>query len=403
MMMDKKQSPMHLQVAKLLIEQLKAGTAPWQKPWSAPDKRLEMMPYNFQSGKRYRGINAIHLLLSDRGDPRWMTFKQAEASGLRVARGEKGTLIQFVKTHERKKLRDDQGKQVYNELGEPIMEMVSLPRPIISNAWVFNAEQIQNMPEMSLPTSHLSWDPIERAEMLISNSGADISHQYIDEAYYHIRYDAIVVPKAEQFEHAKGYYATVMHELAHWTGHPSRLDRSKFFQNGLHQYAREELRAEIASMIIGAELGIGNDHGQHVAYLQGWIDILQDNPLEILTASVDAEKIFSFLSSLERKQELTMNVTKEMGEALKSNKSYLSTGDTIHYKGHTYLIQGHLKQGRLRVKQLPSAICFTLSGQDKLYNSLLAVKLNALQQQTSQPIAQSSALVLPTFPLTPKR
>jgi hypothetical protein len=238
--------------------------------------------------------------------------------------------------------------------------------------------------------------------MLISNSGADISHQYIDEAYYHIRYDAIVVPKAEQFEHAKGYYATVMHELAHWTGHPSRLDRSKFFQSGLHQYAREELRAEIASMIIGAELGIGNDHGQHVAYLQGWIDILQDDPLEILTASVDAERIFSFLSSLEQKQELKVSAAKETGEALSPHKSYLSTGDCIHYKGHTYLIQGHLKQGLLRVKQLPSEICFTLSAQDKLYNSLLHVKLNSLQQQTSQPISQSSA-ILPNISLTPKR
>ena len=88
-------------VAEKLIEQLKQGTAPWQKPWAAGEAG-SFIPHNPTTGKRYKGINAIHLLSEGREDPRWMTYQQAKGEGAQVRKGEKGTPIQYwVSLHKR--------------------------------------------------------------------------------------------------------------------------------------------------------------------------------------------------------------------------------------------------------------------------------------------------------------
>lgn len=386
--MDKPQEPLYVQVAQRLIEQLKAGTSVWQKPWSDEGIPAFSMPYNQQTGQRYKGINAMNLLLSGREDPRWLTFKQAEAAGFRVNRNEKGTLIQYVKTHELKKLRDDKGMPLYDDNGNALSERLPLQRAIVSNAWVFNAEQMSGLPPLSLNTPVIDWDPVKRAEQLIAHSGAEIDHKFIDRAYYHIRYDVITVPDRSQFSSSSGYYATLLHELAHWTGHPSRLDRESLMNSGIQAYAKEELRAEIASMLIGDELGIGHDPSQHASYVESWVSILEDSPAEIHAASMDAEKIFSFLQDIELKAQKEISVEPGSQEvSLQSSAQglkYLSTGDEIAYKGNLYKIQGHLKQGRLRVEQLPSGLQFTLSRSDQLYASLLEVKLGEMLQNSAR-------------------
>ena len=96
-------------------------------------------------------------------------------------------------------------------------------------------------------------------------SGAQIRHHAGDGAYYAPAIDAIHMPNRERFHDAAGYYATALHELGHWTGHETRLARDLSNPFGSEGYAREELRAEIASMILGDELGIGHDPGQHAA------------------------------------------------------------------------------------------------------------------------------------------
>ncbi|QNN43002.1 ArdC family protein [Pedobacter roseus] len=378
--MDSRNQPLYLQVAQRLIEQLKAGTSPWQKPWNGNGIPAFSMPYNQQTLKRYKGINAINLLLSAREDPRWMTFRQAELAGYRVNRNEKGTLIQFVKTQERCPVLDDRGSPVLDGEGNPLLESRPLSRAIVSNAWVFNASQISGIPPLiEQPGRKIDWDPIERAEELIRHSGARINHQFIDQAYYHISFDLITLPERIQFSSPAGYYATLLHELAHWTGHPSRLDRESLMKNGIEAYAREELRAEIASMLLGDELHIGHDPSQHAAYVESWVSILENNPVEIHSAAMDAEKIFSFLIGIEfelkRKLEQQTRHAALPGEDRSVNIRYLTTGDEIGYKGNLYQIQGHLKQGRLRVVQLPSGLHFTLSMGDGLYQSLLKVKL----------------------------
>ncbi len=139
-------------------------------------------------------------------------------------------------------------------------------------------------------------------EHILKASGASITHAPGDRAFYRPATDSIHLPDRGQFPTADNYYATALHELGHWTGHPSRLDRDLAHPFGSEGYAKEELRAEIASMIVGDELGIGHDPGQHAAYVGSWIKALQDEPLEVFRAAADAEKIHDYVLAFEQKQ-----------------------------------------------------------------------------------------------------
>ena len=291
--------PFHEVVAEKLIEQLKAGTAPWQRPWE-PGEPNAYLPMNPTTGKRYKGINAIHLMAQGRSDGRWMTYKQAAAVGAQVRKGEKGTPIQYWKFSEEQNKVDEIGRPVLNAKGEPVKETVQLERPRVFFATVFNAEQIDGLP----PTQkkEQTWSAVERAEHILKASGASITHAPGDSAFYRPATDSIHLPDRGQFPSADNYYATALHELGHWTGHPSRLDRDLAHPFGSEGYAKEELRAEIASMVVGDELGIGHNPGQHAAYVGSWIKTLQNEPLEVFRAAADAEKIHDYVLAFEQKQ-----------------------------------------------------------------------------------------------------
>jgi antirestriction protein ArdC/phage/plasmid primase-like uncharacterized protein len=302
MMMEQKKSFPET-VAEELIEQLKAGAAPWQKPRSSGIPTT--LPTNPVTGKRYRGINAIHLLAQSRGDPRWMTYNQAKSQGAQVRKGETGTRIQFWQFHEER----DNG------------ERVKLERPRILSAVVFNADQIDGLPEVK-PTLP-DWNPAERAENILAASGANIkggSH-----AYYQPDTDSIHLPEKSQFASVDAYYVAALHELGHWTGHESRLARDLAHPFGSEGYAKEELRAEITSMILGDELGIGHDPRQHAAYVASWIKILENDPLEIFRATADAEKINANVLNLEHVRAL--NIEQEQGgNTMKTETEAMSIG-----------------------------------------------------------------------------
>lgn len=289
----------HEAVADRLIEQLKAGTAPWQRPWE--DGAGYSLPMNPTTGKRYKGINAIHLMGQGREDPRWMTYNQAAAQGAQVRRGEKSTSVQYWKFDEEVTKRDANGKPVLNSEGDPVKVRVELERPRVFFAAVFNGEQIDGLPPLPPKAKH-EWDPVERAEQILKASKAEIHHGG-NRAYYSPAADVIQVPEKDQFASPDRYYATALHELGHWTGHESRLDRDLKHPFGSEGYAREELRAEIASMILGEELGVGHDPGQHAAYVKSWIKALEDDPLEIFRAAADAEKIQGYVLGLAQKHE----------------------------------------------------------------------------------------------------
>ncbi|WP_417519310.1 zincin-like metallopeptidase domain-containing protein [Marinobacter sp.] len=292
--------PFHEVVAEKLIEQLKAGTAPWQRPWN-PGEPNSHLPMNPTTNKRYKGINAIYLMAQGRSDARWMTYKQALAVDAQVRKGEKGTPVQYWKFSEEQTKVDKHGKPVFDAEDKPVKETVMLERPRVFFATVFNAEQIDGLPPVQQKTEQ-QWNAVERAEHILNASGAKITHVSGNRAFYQPSTDSITMPERSQFESADRYYATTLHELAHWTGHPSRLDRDLSHPFGSEGYAKEELCAEIASMILGDELGIGHDPDQHVAYVDSWIKVLQDDPLEVFRASANSEKVHDYVLAFEQTQ-----------------------------------------------------------------------------------------------------
>lgn len=289
--MAEKKTAFHEQLAEKIITQLEAGTAPWQRPWDAPPISL---PHNESTGKPYRGGNLLNLMLAGYSDPRWLTYNQAKERGYQVKKGEKGALIQTFRLHQEKQLRDLKGNLVRDERGSPVIEQIKLTRPIIRNFVVFNAQQITGL--LPLVSTPHQWDGVEQIDKLLAASGAHIEHRSGNKAYYSPGQDMIVMPLKEQFSDPERYYSTALHELGHWTGHESRLNRPFVNAFGSEGYAREELRAEISSMLVGQRLGISHDPGQHMAYVDAWVKMLKEDPAEIVRACQDAEKINNYLS-----------------------------------------------------------------------------------------------------------
>ena len=287
-------------VAAELIEQLKQGTAPFQKPWS-PEMGSDL-PYNHSTGNYYRGGNALALMMQHYDDPRWMTYKQAQAVGAQVRKGEKGTQLVKLVTHVERNAKDDNGKVIRDADGQALKERERLENPYLKSFTVFNAEQIDGLPAYDKKAVPVFADH-ERAEKLLAASGAEIVHLNADRACYAPGSDKIYLPPKEQFHNDGGYYATALHELGHWTGHESRLNRPLMNEFGTPAYAREELRAEISSMMTTRELGIPHDPNQHAAYVENWIQVLKDDPAEIIHASRDAAKIKDFIMAFEQNVE----------------------------------------------------------------------------------------------------
>ena len=320
--MAEEKKPFHQRVADKLIEQLKQGTAPWQKPWETTGS--SGLPFNPTTGKRYRGVNVLNLMSEGRVDNRWLTYKQAAAQGAQVRKGEKGSLVQYWQFEEERVVRDESGKPVLDAEGRQRKEKVELERPRAFYAVVFNAEQIDGLPPIATTTHE--WNPVDRAEAILQASGAKITEEAGDRAFYRPSTDSITLPLRSQFPSADRFYATALHELGHWTGHPNRLDRDLAHPFGSEGYAREELRAEIASLITGQELQIGHDPEQHAAYVGSWIKVLEEDPLEIVRAASDAEKIHTYVLALEQK------LIQQVEQAQDHTRYFVSNENTLCYQ-----------------------------------------------------------------------
>ena len=296
-----KRPPFHEEFAEKIIERLKEGTAPWQQPWH-PGKTIAA-PHNPASGTVYRGMNRVHLALSGYDDPRWMTLRQANEKDMRIIPGSKATpVVYFQFSKEQDRVGED-GKPVLGEDGKPEKMTVELDKPIMRFARVFNAEQIEGMPPLELTDKAFEWEPVEKAENILSASGANINHDQSNRAFYRYGTDSIHLPPRENFEEPGLYYGTALHELGHWTRHSSRLDRENG-PFGSEMYAKEELRAEIASWMLGQDIGIPHDPEHHASYVNSWVKALEDDPYEIVRACRDAEQIKEYILGLEMKKEL---------------------------------------------------------------------------------------------------
>ena len=288
------------EIADIFIKALEEETLPWH---SGFDKFRYIKPFNPANGTVYQGMNSFNFALKSyiRGyrDPRFMTMSQANELGGKVKKGEhciwgfnfKPTLV-LVKDEEGNPVLDDKGQKQYKEM--------IFPKPFM----VFNVEQFEGLnlpkiPEIEQPDH--KWTPVERAENLLKASKANISNELTCLVpHYSPLADKITLPLPNQYHDAENYYATALHELSHWTGHSSRLNRDFAKDKHTQKYAREELRAEIGSAMVNMMLGIAPKISENnKAYIKGWIAHLKEEPKEILRACGDAEKISDYIMNFD--------------------------------------------------------------------------------------------------------
>ena len=261
-------------VTRQIKAQLEAGTRPWIKPWNGGGMPLPQRC----NGEHYQGINIILLWMMGRTAPTWMTYNQAKQLGGQVRRGEKGTGICYTAPVTTK---EDETYRVYK--------------------WytVFNAEQIDGLPPQYYPQPVQDFVNTDKlimpAEKLISDTGADIRHGEA-KAYYVPAHDYINMPEFGEFRSALDYYSTMFHELVHWTGHKTSMDR-KFSRNKT-DYAIEELVAEMGSAFLMAHLGLeATVREDHASYLAHWLKALDNDSKFIFSAASAASQAVTHITA----------------------------------------------------------------------------------------------------------
>lgn len=281
------------------IDCLKKDTIPWHRSWSAKQR-----PFNAVTNTTYRGVNSLWLSYNqfarEFDDPRWCTFKQAQTQGWKIKPGSKGTRVEFwslYDTEEKRKLTQREAKQLSDEL--TLEEFKNRVKPISNVYTVFNGEQIDGIPKYEEKTYELNTEELlQKRDTLLKNMNVDFSEGGY-KAFYNPSRDRITLPEMNRFETEYDYMATLLHEAGHATGHISRLNRDMTGVFGSPEYAKEELRAEIASAFTAQELGLDYEQNEHMenheAYVQNWIDVLENEPNELFAAIKDAEKISDYL------------------------------------------------------------------------------------------------------------
>ena len=273
-----------------IVTELEQGVIPWQKPWSGAQGAI-----SHTTGKRYSLLN--QMLLGCRSGE-FITFKEAQREGGRIKRGEKASMIVFWKFLESVK-HDDSGSVVIGTDGKPIMENV----PFLRYYNVFHIDQcegIQPRFEEATPGEQLSSD--EAAEQIVQDyvqrSGVKLTIQHSDRAFYRPITDSVTVPELVQFTSVSEYYSTLFHELAHSTGHASRLNRlSKEVSFGSESYSKEELIAELGAAFLVNHVGLetSSSFRNSAGYIQSWLKALKDDKRLIVSAAGKADKAVAMI------------------------------------------------------------------------------------------------------------
>lgn len=283
----------HTRITDRILAELEQGTRPWVKPWSGGDMAAGrgVRPLR-ATGEPYRGINVILLWLEAEAmgycSPSWMTYRQAQALGANVRKGEHGATVVYY--GESTKAERDGATGEDREAGFRFLKTYT----------VFNVDQIEGLPERY----HIKPEPrpeVERiadAEAFFDRIPATVNHGG-DRAYYAPGPDRIQLPPFAAFHDAHGYYTTRGHETVHWTNHKSRLDRSFGREKwGDEGYAREELVAELGAAFLAADLGLCLEpRPDHASYIGHWIKVLQNDRRAIVQAASHAERAVAYLHS----------------------------------------------------------------------------------------------------------
>jgi len=266
-------------VTNRMIESLELGRIPWQKPWAGG-----MMPMNYVSGKAYSGINIWILAAMPFESPLWLTYKQAKKLGGNVMKGQKGTKITYWNIF-RKEVED-------KETGEKKRRTFFF----LKEFTVFNAEQVEGI-DFKVPEKPEGAQTFESAEDLIKlyEDAPDTRFDGMkNRACYSPSFDYITMPEKEQFKSTEGFYSTYFHELAHSTGHESRLNRegvANFDMFGSHKYSKEELVAEMSACFMMSICGLSVEPMDNSkAYINSWIEKLKNDPKVLFQAAKEAEK-----------------------------------------------------------------------------------------------------------------
>ncbi len=286
---------LHDEVTARIVAEIEAGRIPWTQPWDAAGF-APGLPKNADTRRAYSGINILILWaeaarrgFSAQG---WLTFRQALSLGGAVRKGEKGATIFYAARFTPK--GESGGAENGSERGRGAPED-DRSVPFLKRFTVFNVAQIDGLPdrctitETALPPR----ETIPAAEALLAASGADIRVGG-GEAFYSPSGDYVALPPQQAFFEQIDYYRTALHELGHWTGHPSRLDRDQSGAFASGAYGREELCAELASAFLCAALGIAPTV-RHADYLGAWLAIMREDARAIFRAASHASKAADFL------------------------------------------------------------------------------------------------------------
>lgn len=361
--------PLHEIVANKLISDLKNGTSLLQQPVKENGMPAFVAPLNANSGKGYSALNAINLGMRGHDDPRWLSAREASFSGYVVKQGSKGTMISFPKTSDIQAMRDHTGGKILDEEGKTQVRVVEYDKPQNTTAFLFNASQINRIKPLEeylqeiTPADDLS--PVEKAAKLIAESKAVIVHGGI-EAFYDKVKDEIHLPEKEAFESEAAYYQAATHQLVHWTGHQSRLNRPMDGTFGSLEYGKEELRAALGAMLIGGELKLGHNFPHHAAYAGTWAKMLKDDPFQITRAANDAQKAANLLLGVNRRQEQ---------ELAPEQERVFQKGDEIAYNDTTYKVIELKTNKNIKVEDGLGTKTI-VKPTDVFYNSLLESKYN---------------------------
>jgi len=230
-------------VTDKIVAMLESGVVPWRRPWTSAG-----LPRNLVSKKQYRGINVFLLSASRYVSPHWLTLRQANELGGSVRKGEQSTAVVFWKIDQKEVETDDEETQ---------------RRFLLRYYCLFNSEQC-DLPEKVLDRlpkveTHDN-NPIDAAELIVANmpQRPELEHAG-SKAFYSPMRDRVTMPPTELFTSSEEYYATLLHELTHSTGHTTRLARDGVTEAapfGSATYSKEELCAEMGSAYLCAEAGI---------------------------------------------------------------------------------------------------------------------------------------------------
>ena len=286
--MGKRKGKSKAEVERLITSQiiaaLESDTGNWAKPWAS----LDGAPSNAKTGRDYRGVNRLVLSFTQHSTmyPRgiWAGYGQWQALGAQVNKDEKATYITLpvpIKRH------DDNADEEAGMYFKP--------------ARVFNAAQVNGyeVPALADPRALQDYLEYANAKAFVARTGATIKHGG-DKAFYMPSKDAIMLPAREAFSDGAAYYATLFHELTHWTGADKRLDRKHGGKFGSNDYAFEELVAEIGAAFLCSDMGVSNEEprADHAQYLKHWLEILRASDKAIGDAASQAGKATEYLNEL---------------------------------------------------------------------------------------------------------